>query len=345
MDARTKCAPEHAISNLGDAFHRFLIKKARYPKFKKRGVHDSFYLSNGQFSVRGKRIRIPKLGWVRMRSPLRLRGKIISATVSRTAGRWFVSVAVEVPDKVPTGKGAVGIDLGLTSFATLSTGEKFLAPKPIKEGLKKLRSLNKSLSRKKLGSNNRAKAKTKLAVFYYRMSCIRNDFLHKLSSKLAGKYRLVGLEDLAVSNMVRNHKLARAISDAGWSEFGRQLSYKATKLVQVGTFFPSSKTCSSCSYKLDELPLSVREWTCPACKAVHDRDINAAKNIMTEAIRTAGLAGIACGDSSSGISPRRASTKLPSKKQELGRLCHKSGKFSLIKKGKCRILKPCKTKT
>jgi putative transposase len=334
----TKCAPEAAISNLGSAFEKFFKKTARYPKFKKRGRHDSFYISNDKFSVRGNRIRIPKLGWVRMRESLRLRGQVLSAVVSRTAGRWFVAVAVEVPDKVSTATGSVGIDLGLTSFVTLSTGEKVLAPKPLKEGIKKLQTLSKSLSRKKLGSNNRAKAKTKLAMFHYRMSCIRNDFLHKLSSKIAIKYRLVGMEDLAVANMVKNHKMARAISDAGWAEFRRQLDYKAEEVIVVGRYYPSSKTCSSCSYKLDELPLSVREWTCPACGVLHDRDINAAKNIMHEAIRTAGLAGIACGDGSSGLPSRGGQTKLLSVKQELGRLrSQKSGKFSIPKDRRVQI--------
>jgi putative transposase len=341
----TKCAPLAALSNLGDAFQKFFTKKAKYPKFKKRGAHDSFYLANDKFSVKNKRIRIPKLGWVRLRESLRLRGKILSATVSRTAGRWFVAIVVEVPDKVSPTSGSVGIDLGLTAFATLSTGEKFLAPKPLKEGIKKLQTLSKSVSRKQLGSCNRAKAKTKLAVFYYHMSCIRKDFLHKLSSKIASKYRLVGMEDLAVANMVKNHKLARSISDAGWAEFGRQLDYKAEEVIVVGRYYPSSKLCSRCSYKLEELPLSVREWACPACHTIHDRDINAAKNIMTEAVRTAGLAGIACGDGSSGLPSRRGQTKLLSVKQELGKQSYKSGKFPVEKTGKRRVLKSCKMQT
>ena len=293
------CVPQKALQNLGVAFDRFFKaiaiakqnkkdgkpkdpaeKRARHPTVKKKGkARDSFYIVNTKFQVKGKRIKIPKLGWVRMREQLRFSGKLLSATVSRVADKWFVSIAVEVPDVPCTSHGTVGIDLGINSFVALSDGTKITAPKPLKRGLRRLRRLNKDVHRKELGSNNREKAKTKLARLYYRISCIRKDFLDKLSTEIAGKFRVVGLEDLNVTGMMKNRKLARSISDLGWGEFRRQLAYKVGELVCVDRFFPSSKLCFDCGYKLEEAPLNIREWTCPQCNHTHDRDVNAAKNI------------------------------------------------------------------
>jgi putative transposase len=355
----TKCAPQHALQNLDSAFQRFFKaiaqakrdkkegkpknpaeKRARYPKLKKKGkARDSFYIDNIQAQVKGKRIKIPKLGWVRMREELRFSGKLLSATVSRVADKWFVSIAVEVPDVPCTSHGTVGIDLGVNSFVALSDGTKIQAPKPLKRGLRRLRRLNRKVHKRELGSRNREKARTKLARCYYRISCIRKDFLDKLSTKIAENYRVVGLEDLNVVGMMKS-KLARSISDLGWGEFRRQLAYKVGELVCVDRFFPSSKLCFECGYKLEEIPLDIREWTCPQCNHTHDRDVNAAKNIRREAVRlrTVGLTGIACGDGSSGTTPCRSSTKLPLMKQELGlEESNKPGKFSIVKKGKCSL--------
>jgi putative transposase len=284
----TKCAPQMAIIHLGKAFQNFFEGRAKYPKFHKKGVHDSFTLTNDQFDLDGSRIRIPNLGWVRMRESLRFAGKLLSATISRVADRWFVSIAVDTPNTshLPQAEnqGAVGVDLGVKALATLSTGETIPGPKPHKALLGRLRRLSRSLSRKQKGSANRAKAKAKLSRLHARIANIRADALHKLTTSLTRRFHTIGIEDLNVRGMVKNRRLARSIMDMGFFEFKRQLEYKAAMrggvVVVADRFFASSKTCSACGHKLDDLPLSVREWKCPACGTVHDRDVNAAKNLL-----------------------------------------------------------------
>lgn len=293
----TKCSPQLAIMQLGDAFKRFFKGESGYPQFRKKGINDRFSLSNDQFKLKLKKdklfIQIPNLGLVKMRENLRFDGKILSAKVFTKGGKWFVSIAVELQDlpnhllpKEKTNK-SVGIDLGITDLATLSTGEKIQAPKPLKNKLKKLQRLSKQLSRKQKGSNNREKAKTKLSRLHYQISCIRKDFLHKLSTNLVKKFDVICLENLNIKGMVKNRKLSRAINDLGFYELKRQLIYKANQwgktLKELGRFYPSSKTCSCCGVKLYELPLSVRNWTCPNCQTNHDRDINASINILNQA--------------------------------------------------------------
>ena len=290
----TKCSPQLAIMQLGDAFKRFFKGESKYPQFRKKGVNDRFSLSNDQFKLKLKKdkpfIQIPNLGLVRMTEHLRYNGKILSAKVFTKGGKWFVSVAVELSETtkpLPKTNKSVGIDLGITSLAMLSDGTKIQAPKPLKNKLKKLRRLNKSLSRKQKGSNNRAKAKTKLSRLHYQISCIRKDFLHKLSTNLVKKFDVICLENLNIKGMVKNRKLSRAINDLGFYELKRQLIYKANQwgksIKELDRFYPSSKTCSCCGVKLDELPLSVRNWTCPNCNTNHDRDINASINILNQA--------------------------------------------------------------
>lgn len=288
----TKCAVQLAIMQLGDAYKRFFGKQAKYPKKRKKGKDDRFSLSNDQFSIKGKIIRIPNLGWVRLKEALRFDGKILSAKVFKRGCKWFVSVAVEVDDIVSkavlTGK-QTGIDLGITDLLVLSDGTKIKAPKPLARNLRKLRTLNKAFSRTKKGSSNREKAKTKLSRLHYKIRCIRQDSLHKLTSSLVKEFDVIAIEDLNVKGMVKNRRLSRAISDLGFYEFKRQLVYKAEhqrKTVKsVGSFYPSSKTCSNCNYILgkDELTLKMREWQCPNCQILNDRDINAAKNILNNA--------------------------------------------------------------
>lgn len=238
-----------------------------------------------------------------MRENLRFDGKILCTKVFTKGGQWFVSIAVELDNNtqakqlktnqtlktlktLKTGN-AVGIDLGITDLATLSTGEKIQAPKPLKNKLKKLQRLSKQLSRKQKGSNNREKAKTKLSRLHYQISCIRKDFLHKLSTNLVKKFDVICLENLNIKGMVKNRKLSRAINDLGFYELKRQLIYKANQwgktLKDLDRFYPSSKTCSCCGVKLDELPLSVRNSTCPNCNTNHDRNINASINILNKA--------------------------------------------------------------
>lgn len=290
----TKCSPQLAIMQLGDAFKRFFKGESQYPQFRKKGVNDRFSLSNDQFKLKLKKdkphIQIPNLGLVKMCEHLRYQGKILSAKIFTKGGKWFVSITVELSEIVKplpkTGK-QVGIDLGITSLATLSTGDKIQAPKPIKNKLKQLRCLNKSLSRKQKGSRNRAKAKTKLARLHLKIANMRADFLHKLTTKLVKQFDVICIENLNVKGMIKNKRLSRAISDLGFYEFKRQLIYKANQwgkqVKELDRFYPSSKTCSCCGFKLQELPLNIRNWQCPTCHAEHDRDINASLNILKQA--------------------------------------------------------------
>lgn len=253
----TKNAPQMAIIQLGDAFKNFFAGRSRYPQFRKKGVHDRFTLTNDQFSIDGSRIRIPNLGWVRMCEPLRFTGKIMSATVSRVADRWFVSITVDTQNDLPLPKaenqGAVGVDLGVSALATLSTGETITGPKPHKALLNRLRRLSRSLSRKQKGSANRKKAKAKLARLHARIANIRADALHKLTSDLTSRFRTIGIEDLNVRGMVKNRHLSRSIADMGFFEFRRQLEYKSLRrggqVVVAERFFASSKTCSACGHR------------------------------------------------------------------------------------------------
>jgi len=333
----SKNAPQMAIIQLGAAFKNFFAGRARYPQFRKKGVHDRFTLSNDQFSIDGSRIRIPHLGWVRMRETLRFTGKIMSATVSRVADRWFVSIVVDAQDDshLPKAKnepqdknqvsgefrrsqnqGAVGVDLGVLALATLSTGEKIPGPKPHKALLGRLRRLSRSLSRKVKGSANRRKAKAKLAKLHARIAAVRSDALHKLTTDLTRRFHTIGVENLNVRGMVRNRHLSRSIADMGFFEFRRQLEYKAAQrggmIVVADRWYPSSKTCSDCGHKLDQLPLAVREWVCPECGSIHDRDVNAAINLRNLAVSPTVSA---CGEDGSGLG-RKLKTKPASAKQE-----------------------------
>ena len=316
----TKNAPQMAIIQLGDAFKNFFAGRARYPQFRKKGVHDRFTLTNDQFSIDGCRIRIPNLGWVRMRESLRFAGKIMSATVSRVADRWFVSIAVDTQDDshLPQAEnqGAVGVDLGVSALATLSTGEVIPGPKPHKALLTRLRRLSRSLSRKQKGSANRKKAKAKLARLHVRIANIRSDAIHQLTTQLTSRFHTIGIEDLNVRGMVKNRHLARSVADMGFFEFRRQLEYKAAmrggQIVVADRFFPSSKTCSGCGHRLETLPLAVRAWTCPACTTHHDRDINAAINLKNMAVSSTVSA---CGEEGSGRA-RKSAVKPASVKQE-----------------------------
>lgn len=317
----TKNAPQMAIIQLGQAFQNFFAGRARYPQFRKKGQHDRFSLTNDQFSLDGCRIRIPNLGWVRMRETLRFAGNIMSATISRVADRWFVSIAVDTQDDshLPPAEnqGTVGVDLGIKALATLSTGEPLIpGPKPHKALLDRLRRLSRSLSRKVKGSANRKKARAQLAKLHARIAAIRSDALHQLTTDLTRRFHTIGIEDLNVKGMVKNRRLARSIADMGFFEFRRQLEYKAAmrggQVVVADRWFASSKTCSDCGYRLDGLPLSVREWTCPACGANHDRDMNAAVNLKNMAVSSTVTA---CGEEGSGRR-RKTAVKPASVKQE-----------------------------
>ncbi|ABZ85562.1 transposase, is605 family, orfb [Heliomicrobium modesticaldum Ice1] len=289
----SKCAPQEALRDLDKAFKNFfrglkLGQKVGFPRFKKKGQDDSFRLT-GAIKVNGKAVQLPRLGVIRLKEEPWIRGRILSATVSREADRWFVSLAceVEIPDPAPVLGPIVGIDVGLNHFAVLSDGTKVEAPKPLDKFLKRLRRLSKKHSRKQKGSTNRKKSALALARLHRRIRNIRQDFLHKLTTNLAKTKSEIVMEDLNVRGMMRNGSLARHIADVGWGEFRRQLGYKTawygSKLTLVHRFYPSSKTCSACGYVREELPLSVREWDCPSCGVHHDRDHNAAKNLKNYA--------------------------------------------------------------
>jgi putative transposase len=315
----TKNAPQIAIMQLGRAFENFFAKRACYPRFRKKGQGDRFALSNDQFRLEERRIRIPKLGWVRMNEKLRFAGRIISGSVARTADHWYVSITVETSDPpVPhaENQGTVGVDLGIKTLAILSTGEAFEGPKALGSLLVRLRRLSRDLSRKFKGSRNRAKAKLRLARLHARISRIRRDSLHKLSVNITRRFHTIGLEDLNVKGMVANRHLARAISDMGFYELRRQLEYKAAwrggQVVLVDRWYPSSKLCACCGYCLNALGLEVRRWTCPGCGESHDRDVNAAINLRNMAVS---LTASACGEEGAGHA-RKCTVKPASEKQE-----------------------------
>lgn len=300
----TKNAPQMAIIQLGKAFKNFFSGRANYPQFRKKGMHDRFTLTNDQFEVTEDRIRIPNLGWVRMRESLRFVGKILSAVISRIADHWFVSITVEttdLPKRSVAEKNPVGVDLGISAMATLSTGEKVEGSKPHKKLLSRLRLLSKAVSRKVKGSKNRAKAKIKLARLHARISNIRMDAIHKFTTNLVCSFNTICIEDLNVCGMARNRRFARSLADMGFREIRRQLEYKAersgVKLIMANRFFSSSKTCSHCGFVLSNLSVSVRTWSCPKCSKIHDRDVNAAINLAAYAVSSTVKA---CGGSSSG---------------------------------------------
>src|SRR2546425_3003914 len=304
----TKCAPEQAFVDLGQAFSNYWRMKkdqtqpklkhprkdgeeAGFPHFKsKKRDRLSFYLANDKFSVHGHTLHVPKLGKVNMTEELRFQGKIMSAVISYRAGWWFVSIAVEVEHETPNhGGGTVGIDLGIKTLATLSGGEKFENQKNYRKSLGGIQGLSKGLYRKVEGSQNWWKQSKKLAKAHYRVTCQRQDVLHKMSTQVARTYALIGLEDLNTTGMLANHCLAQAVSDASFFEVKRQLLYKAEQYggyVQlVDRWFPSSKTCSGCGWIHADLALAERVFSCHECGLVLDRDLNAAINIRKEALR------------------------------------------------------------
>lgn len=278
----SKCAPQESLRNLDKAFKSaFTVKRRGFPKFKKKNVKDSFYLE-GSIRITGNRIKLPKIGWVRTfeQLPCATPKNII---ISKRAGEWYIAFKVEVPEPVVNQTGLiVGVDVGINALATCSDGTTFANPKAYRKAKVKLRRLHKSLSRKEKGSKNRAKAQMKLAKAHLRIANIRKDSLHKCTTYLAKNHSVVVIEDLNVSGMLKNHKLASAIADCGFYEFRRQLEYKTqwygSQLHVVGRFYPSTKTCSACGHT-QPMPLQARTFECGSCPVSINRDLNAALNL------------------------------------------------------------------
>jgi putative transposase len=315
----TKNAPQIAIMQLGRAFENFFAKRTGYPVFRRKGRDDRFAMSNDLFRIEDKRIRIPKLGWVRMREALRFTGRIISASISRVADDWYASITVDTPDlPLPPAEnqGVVGVDLGITALVTLSTGEKFAGPKALRTMLERLRRLSRALSRKVKGSRNRGKARLKLTKLHARIANIRRDSLHQLSTSIVRRFHTIGIEHLNVKGMLANSRLARAIVDMGWSELRRQLTYKSAwrggQVVVADRWHPSSKTCSDCEYRLPTLDLGMRQWSCPSCGVLHDRDVNAAINLKNMAVSSTVFA---CGGEGTGLVCKREAKPAPMKQE------------------------------
>jgi putative transposase len=301
-------ALQQGLQHLQHAFVNFWGKRAKYPTFKsKRKSRASATFTTSGFRYKDGRVFLAKMDQpldIRWSRPLPEGAEPSTVTVSRdAAGRWFVSILVEETiEQHPATDSAVGIDAGITSLLTLSTGEKIANPRHERRDRQRLAKAQRAMARKVKGSANREKARRKVARVYAKITDRRTDYLHKLSTRIIRENQVVVIEDLSVRNMVRNHSLARAISDASWSELRRMLEYKADwygrTVIAVDRFYPSSKTCSACGAITAKMPLNAREWTCAACGAAHDRDVNAAKVLLA-----AGLAVAACGD---GVRPPRA---------------------------------------
>jgi putative transposase len=317
-----KAAVQEAIIDLGAAYRGFFEGRAKYPRFKRKDDAPSFCAANeaGTFRADGKRIKLPVIGWVRMREEVRFSGALKRATISCDAGRWFVAIQIDTDDIRPVvqPEAVVGVDLGVAALATLSTGEVITGPKSHAAALKRLRRANKAMARKRRGSKNARKAKQRLGRLHRRITAIRRDGLHKLTTRLAKTYAVIGIEDLHVKGMVRNRHLARAVSDVGMFEFRRQITYKArmygARIVLAGRWYPSSKTCSCCGVIKETLDLAERTFRCDDCGFEAGRDVNAALNLAGVA---ASSAVTACGEERSGAR-RKSRVKRASMKQEEG---------------------------
>jgi putative transposase len=297
-----KDVAEGAFTNLGEALKNYFDsqngkrrgKKVGFPKFKsKKNKRWSFRLNNDKFDVADHALYVPKLGWVNMAESLRFEGKLMGAVVSRQTDRWYVSLAVEMEEQEPRAfpKFSVGADLGVKTLVRLSDDGRCENQALLRSELNHLMRLNRRLARRQEQSQRWQKARHQLARLHERIANRRGDYLHNKTTEMAKTYQVIGLEDLNVEGMVRNHKLALSLSDASFGEIRRQMIYKSKwlggRVILVGTFFPSSQLCSTagCDGRNSELTLEDREWTCPKCGVTHDRDLNAARNIEKEALR------------------------------------------------------------
>jgi putative transposase len=303
------CVPlQQTLRHQHKAFSAFFARRARYPRFKSRAGRQSAHYTRSAFSLRGGMLQLAKTA-----APLRFiwTWPDIDVTELHPAmvivcrepdGRWYVTFTADTdaPATLPETGHAVGVDLGVKNFTATSDAERIANPRHLQRKARSLARYQRRLARCQPGSRNRRKAAAKVARAHRKIRNARQDFLHRASTRLVRQNDIIVIEDLSVSGMVRNRTLARAISDCGWGEFRRQLAYKCQRygreLVVTGRWYPSSKTCSACGHLLEQLPLATRHWTCPSCRARHDRDINAAKNILAAGLAVArGSPGDACG--------------------------------------------------
>jgi len=299
---------QQALRHQHTAFSAFFARRARYPRFKSRAGRQSAHHTRSAFAMRGGELRLAKTStplrfvWSWPDVDLTALNPAIVIVSREPDGRWYVTFTVDTtkPEPPPETGHAIGVDLGVKDFAVTSDGEKIANPRHLDRKARNLARYQRRLARRRKGPANRAKAAAKVARAHRKVRSARRDFLHRASTRLVRENDIIVIEDLNVSGMVRNRRLARAISDCGWGEFRRQLEYKCERarheLVVIDRWYPSSKTCSACGHLLAGLSLSTRHWTCPSCRARHDRDINAAKNILAAGLAVArGSPGDACG--------------------------------------------------
>ena len=296
-------ALQMSLKNMDEAFTKFFRDKKGFPKFKsKHNNRQSFNIPQSiKVDWESKKVSVPKIKNIKFALDRIPEGEIKSATISKTpTNKYFISILVDTKNKESKKyqikeETAVGIDLGIKDFAITSNGEKFDNPKHLKQNLRRLKKLQNRASKKQKGSENRRKANLKVALLHEKISNSRNDFLHKLSSKLIEENQTICLEDLNINGMLKNHCLSQSIQDCSWSKFNEYLEYKAkwnrNNIVRIGRFEPSSKMCSNCGNINNELTLKDREWTCEGCNTLHDRDVNASKNILDFALHQNNLVG------------------------------------------------------